>query len=118
MSDPIELICSLANCSREDAEESYKITKDVVESVDQLLAKSSSKVVIPKINRSREEKDPLLQKSEDAMKHMARKIHPTIVSKDPLSSSKHDEKQPHPVQKAQQSNYAQQCLLPFLGSKG
>jgi hypothetical protein len=118
MSDPVELICELANCSREDAERSYKETKDVVESVDRLLAKHKSVVNIPKVTRSHEKKDPILQNSENAMKHMSRKIHPSIASKDPLVSSTGSSKEPLPVQKAQQSNYAQECLLPFLGLKG
>lgn len=39
MSDPIDTICDLANCSREDAEKVYSETKDVVEAVDRLLVK-------------------------------------------------------------------------------
>lgn len=119
MSDPIEMICNLANCSREMAEESYKETKDVVESVDRLLAKTSStQTKIPTVVRQREQKDELLQKSEDLMNHMARKLHPGITSKDPLLPSNRDVPKPHPVRKAQQNNYVQECLLPFLGSRG
>jgi hypothetical protein len=118
MSDPVQLICELANCSKEAAEASFKETKDVVESVDRLLAKNqSNNVKIPTVTRSYEVKDPLLQKSEDMMRHMARKIHPNITSKDPLVSSNRDEKKPLPVQKAPRNNYVQECLLPFLRSK-
>lgn len=39
MSDPIDTICDLANCSREDAERVYYETKDIVEAVDRLLVK-------------------------------------------------------------------------------
>ena len=119
MSDPIQLICELANCSKEAAEASYNETKDVVESVDRLLAKNqSNNVKIPTVTRSHEERDPILQKSEDMMKHMARKIHPNITSKDPLVSLNRDAQKPLPVRKAPQNNYVQECLLPFLGSRG
>jgi hypothetical protein len=119
MSDPIQLICELANCSKEAAEASYNETKDVVESVDRLLAKSPSNgVKIPTVTRTREQRDPLLQKSEDVMRHMARKLHPTITSKDPLVSMIDSGKKPLPVQKAPQNNYVQECLIPFLGSRG
>jgi len=118
MSDPIEMICNLANCSRQMAEESYKETKDVVESVDRLLSKSSStQTKIPVVIRKREQKDELLQKSENVMRHMSRKIHPNITSKDPLLQPTRDEPKSHPDQTAQQNNCVQQCQLPFLESK-
>jgi hypothetical protein len=42
MSDPIDMICELANCTRKDAERVYSETKDVVESVDRLFVKPVS----------------------------------------------------------------------------
>jgi len=42
MTDPIDTICDLANCSREDAERVYSETKDVVEAVDRLFQKPVS----------------------------------------------------------------------------
>ena len=42
MSDPIETICNLAGCAREDAERAYREVGDIVEAVDKLLVKVSS----------------------------------------------------------------------------
>ena len=42
MTDPILTICNLSDCSREEAERVYAETKDVVEAVDRLLAKTRS----------------------------------------------------------------------------
>jgi hypothetical protein len=42
MADPIETICNLASCSREDAERAYSQVGDIVEAVDKLLVKVSS----------------------------------------------------------------------------
>jgi preprotein translocase subunit Sec63 len=37
MSDPIEMICTLSGCPREDAERVYAETGNVVDSVDKLM---------------------------------------------------------------------------------
>jgi hypothetical protein len=39
MSDPVEMICELAGCSKEEAEVVFGETNDVVEAVDRLMAK-------------------------------------------------------------------------------
>jgi hypothetical protein len=116
MSDPIQMICDLANCSKEEAETSYNETNDVVESVDKLLAKSSPNKYIPVVKRSSEAKDSMLQKSEDVMKYMSRKNHHNFISKDPLVSSSDSEKKHHLEQMVPQSNCVQECLLPSLES--
>jgi hypothetical protein len=56
MADPIETICSLASCSREDAEKVFSETKDVIEAVDRLLIKpqSSAEKYIQSRKRKRE----------------------------------------------------------------
>ena len=43
MSDPLEMICELSGCKRDEAEAAFAETKDVVESVDRLMAKSELK---------------------------------------------------------------------------
>jgi hypothetical protein len=42
MSDPLEMICDIAGCSKEEAEMVFSETKDVVESVDRLMKKTES----------------------------------------------------------------------------
>jgi len=43
MGDPLEMICELAGCSREEAEPVFAETKDVVEAVDRLMKKTELK---------------------------------------------------------------------------
>lgn len=53
MSDPVETICSLVGCSREDAEISYARTNSVLDSVDELMVFPESAVKLP-MKRKRE----------------------------------------------------------------
>lgn len=53
MSDPVETICSLVGCSRDDAEISYARTNSILESVDELMVIPQSAVKLP-VKRKRE----------------------------------------------------------------
>ncbi len=117
MSDPIDTICSLAGCPREDAERMYAETKDVVEAVDKLLAKVSSpaeKYMYSRRSKVEEtEEQKTLRKLRDVMEQITENIGKSISSNQRgsegsvVTPSHHEET-------VQQSNCSQECHLPSL----
>jgi hypothetical protein len=118
MADPIETICSLASCSREDAEKVFSETKDVIEAVDRLLVKpqSSAEKYIQSRKRKREvtEEEKIIGPYRVILKEFDEKMSTS------LSQHGHEgsvEMLARPAEMVLQNNCSQECQLPSLGSK-
>ncbi len=118
MSDPIDTICLLADCSRELAQKTYEETKDIVEAVDKLLEKVSSpaqKIIETKLKkRSVTHEEEIIAPIRKMLKQMD----------EARSTSSHQhgyegsvEKIDHHEETALQNNCSQQCQLPSLESE-
>jgi hypothetical protein len=118
MSDPIETICSLVGCSREEAEVSYARTNSVLDSVEELIVFPESAVKLP-MKRKRE----LTPEEEEVtrIRHIMEKAE-TEIQKSITASNQRDcgapcvTQTPH-EEKAQQNNDYLQCRLPSLVSE-
>jgi len=118
MSDPVDTICSLVGCSREDAEISYARTSNVLDSVDELI-------IIPKpaIKFSMKRKRDLTPEEEEVtrIRHLMEKAE-VEIQKNITSSNQRDcvepcVKQSHHAEMALQNNDFQQCRPPSLVSE-
>lgn len=123
MSDPIETICELAGCSREVAEESYSKTKNVLESVDELLITPPKKYTLPVIEKAEKTAEQLeIERIRHVLEEAEREIHEkikhkTLTGSNPLGSSESDETTTHLEETALQSSCFQECQLPVLESE-
>ena len=114
MSDPIEIICKLSGCSREDAERVYSETKDIVESVDRLMATTESRYakymkVFPK--REFTENQLKLASIRKTMEKIDSSL-PTCGG--PPVQTAQVETHSLPEEKAPQNSCFQQCQIPSL----
>jgi hypothetical protein len=114
MSDPIDTICDLANCSREDAERVYSETKNVVEAVDRLLVKpvyAADKYTKLKRQQTFTDEQKLLAETREVLKRFDEE-------RSTFQGQHVDEGssviQLHPEEMALQNNWSQQCQLPSL----
>lgn len=118
MSDPVDTICSLAGCSREDAEISYARTNSIVDSVDELIAVPKSAIKLP-MKRKRD----LTPEEEEVtrIRHLMEKAE-VEIQKNVTASNQRDCAAPsvtqtHHAEMALQNNDFQQCRLPSLVSE-
>lgn len=113
MSDPIDTICNLAGCSREDAEHVYAEVGDIVEAVDKLLVKvlSPADKYIKKRARQVTPEEEVMQPVRKVMKRFD-DVMSTGVGQHGHEGSV-EKLVPH-EETAQQSNCSQQCQLPSL----
>jgi hypothetical protein len=113
MSDPIETICNLTGCTREDAQRVYDETKDIVEAVDKLLEKVSSPAEKYIKKRVRQ------VTPEEELMAPVRKIMKAFDENMTTSLSQHghvgqvEQIAPH-EETVQQNNCSQKCQLPSL----
>ena len=79
MSDPIETICELAGCSREQAEESYQKTQNILESVDILLTIPPKKYTLPTFKKPEKSSEQLeLERIRKVLEDAESEIHEKI----------------------------------------
>ena len=117
MSDPLETICNLTGCTLEEAEKTYEETKDIVEAVDKLLEKASSKAEMY-IQSKRVKKQVTFE--EDIIKPV-RTLLKTFDEKMSTSLRQHGhegqvEKLNHHEEMVLQNNCSQECQIPSLES--
>ena len=73
MSDPLDMICEITGCSREEAETVFAETKDVVEAADRLLKKTelkSQKYIPTKSEQVLTDEQKEVKKVRELMKQM------------------------------------------------
>ena len=111
MTEPIDMICAITDCSREDAERVYKKTGNILDAADELMVKFESKFAkyIPakKVAELTEEQKEI-QRVRNEMKKFD-----NFISNRPG----HEElsvQQARLEETAQQNNCSQQCQLPSL----
>ena len=83
MSDPLDMICEITGCSREEAETVFAETKDVVEASDRLLKKTelkSQKYIPAKPEQVMTHEQKEVRKVREVMKQMDDKRGPTSLS--------------------------------------
>jgi hypothetical protein len=83
MSDPLDMICEITGCSREEAEAVFAETKDVVEASDRLLKKTelkSQKYIPPKSEQVLTAEQKEVKKVRELMKQMDDRRGPTSLS--------------------------------------
>ena len=114
MSDPIDTICDLANCTREDAERVYSETKDIVEAVDRLLVKpvcAADKYTRLRRQQTLTEEQILLSETREVLKRFDEE-------RSTFQGQRVDEgssvTQLHPEEMVLQNNCSQQCQLASL----
>lgn len=115
MSDPVDTICALVGCSREDAEISYARTNNVLDSVDELIVMPKSAIKLP-MKRKRE----LTPEEEEVtrIRHLMEKAE-TEIQKNITASNQLDCELPSVTkdlhaETVQQSNDYLQYPLPSL----
>lgn len=113
MADPIETICNLTSCSREDAERAYSQVGDIVEAVDKLLVKVSSPAdkYIKKREREVTPEEEIIGPIRKVMKKFDDRTS-TALGQHGYEGSV-GTPDPHEGM-AQQSNCSQKCQLPSL----
>jgi len=114
MSDPVEIICKLSGCSLEDAERVYSETKDIVESVDRLMATTETKYakylkVLPKKHLTEEQLK--LASIRETMERIDGTL-PTCGG--PPVQTAQAETHSLPEGKAPQNSCFQKCQIPSL----
>ena len=119
MADPLETICELAGCSRDDAEKVYSETNDVVEAVDRLLAKpqSSAEKYIQSKKPKKEvtEEEKIIAPYRKYLKELDEKMSSTSLSQHGHEGSV--ERLVRPAEMVLQNNCSQECQLPSLQSE-
>jgi ElaB/YqjD/DUF883 family membrane-anchored ribosome-binding protein len=113
MADPIETICNLAGCSREDAERVYSEVNDIVEAVDKLLVKVSSPAdkYIKKRKREVTPEEEVIAPIRKVMKQFDDRMSTALGQRGHEGSV---EMLAPREETAQQNNCSQQCQLPSL----
>jgi hypothetical protein len=118
MTDPVEMICNLAGCSREDAKIVYSETNDVVEAVDRLLIRTTSAAdkYIQGKKRTYEvtEEEKIIRPYREVLKDMDEKMSTSLNRRGHEGSV---EKLVHHEEMALQNSCSQECLLPSLQSE-
>lgn len=118
MTDPLETICNLANCSREDAERVYSETNDVVEAIDRLLVKkpSAAEVYIQSIKKPHEvsPEESIIGPYRAILKEFDEKMITSLNQRGPGGSGGMPVR---PAEMVLQNNYSQECQLPSLQSE-
>lgn len=115
MSDPIETICLLVGCSREDAELSYARTNNILESVNELIVVPES-ALKARMKRKRE----LTPEEEEVtrirllMEKAEIEIQKNVTASNQRDCAEPSVTQTHPEETALQSNDSLQCRLPSL----
>lgn len=120
MSDPIQTICNLTDCSIEDAKNAYEETKNVVDAVDKLL----SKVVSPSDKYTNKSKKQQILTDEQIEIAKVRKLmkenddrmyQPNVSGQSACEEL--DEKTDLREETVLQNNCSQECQLPSLESE-
>lgn len=105
------MICSLADCSFEDAKKAFEQTGNVVDAVDMLLGKGCDKTVKPKVKKELTD----VQKELERIRMITKEADDrTIISLGQHATSVSVEKQDHHVETALQNNCSQKCQIPSL----
>lgn len=117
MSDPIQTICNLTDCSIEDAKAAYEETNNVVDAVDKLLARV---VNISDKYTNKRKREPILTEEQieiakvrKLMKENDDRMYKSVTL-DQSESEESDEMQVHPEEMVLQNNCFQECQLPSL----
>jgi len=114
MSDPIDTICNLTGCTRDQAEEMYHETQDVVEAIDRLLEKpvsAADKYTKLKRQTVLTEEQKLLKQTREVLKRFDEE-RSTYQGQHVTEGS--SVIQLRPEEMALQNNCSQQCQLPSL----
>lgn len=115
MNDPIDTICLIAGCSREEAETSYLKTQNIVESVDELIVFPQTYVRLP----AKRKRDLTVEEERLYQIRILMEKAESEIQKKVNESNQRDceppvaQKAPH-AETAQQSNCSQECQLPSL----
>ena len=108
MSDPIQMICNLTNCSEQDAKDIYAKTNSVLESVDLLLERRPV-FDIRKFKKTmmnhQEQKDKKLEEIRELMRKVDENIATSLSQREP---SGQDGQITLLSETAQQNSYSQQ----------
>jgi len=120
MSDPIDTICNLVGCPREDAEQAYAETQDVVEAVDKLLVKVSSPAAKYLYSRRAEPHRTEAQQQIEKLRTIMEQIDKNITKS--TSSGQHGyegsvETPSLHEETVLQNNCSQECQIPVLQSE-
>jgi len=114
MSDPIDTICLLADCTRDQAEEVYYETRDIVEAVDRLLMKpvcAADKYMRPKKENKLTEEQKLLKQAGELLKKFDEER--STFQGQHVDEGSGVTQLPH-EEMVLQNNYSQQCQLASL----
>ena len=112
MSDPIEMICTLSGCPREDAERVYAETGNVVDSVDKLMVvvtPAYQKYIPVGIKKALTEEQVTVSNIREFMKN---NIDTRSTCGDPPEQPVQGETQIHREETVLQNNYSQECQIP------
>jgi hypothetical protein len=120
MSDPIDMICILTDCTPEMAREIYDQTKDVTIAVDKILFKTE---LPPKKKQVLDDANCEISKIREVMKQLDKKMDErpdstvnqfaaTSLSQRALAVL--NAKQDHREETVLQNNYSQECQIPVL----
>jgi hypothetical protein len=120
MSDEIQTICNLTGCSREQAEEVYAQTQNVVDAVDRLLVNVPSPAEKYIQSRRTQKYETEEQKHLRKLREIMEKIEENV--KKSTSSNQHGyegsvETPSRHEEMALQNNCSQECHLPSLESE-
>jgi hypothetical protein len=120
MTDPIQTICNLTDCSIEDAKIAYDETGNVVDAVDKLLIKvvnvSDKYTNKPKKQVVLTEEQAEIANVRKLMKENDDRMYNPIVSSQ-YECEELDEMQDHHEETVLQNNCSQECQLPSLQSE-
>lgn len=123
MSEAIDMICRLTDCTPEIAQEAYEQTKDVTLAVDRILFKTELPL---KKKRVLDEVSSEIEKIRETMKELDKKMDErpdSTVNQFPatsLSQRVHEEldaRRVHHGETVLQNNYSQECQIPVLQSE-
>jgi len=115
MSDPIDTICLIAGCSREEAEKSYSRTQSIVDSVDELIVFPKTYVKLP----AKRKRDLTPEEEKVSKIRLLMEKAEAEIQKNVNASNQRDceppsgQIAPH-VETAQQNSCFQECQLPSL----
>lgn len=122
MSDPIDMICALTDCTPDMARVIFEETKDVTLAVDKILFKTE---LPPKKKRMLDEVGSELEKIRETMKELDKQMDArpdSTINQYSTSSSQRvrEESVSRPVRRGEtvlQNNYSQEYQLPVLQSE-
>jgi len=114
MSDPIGMICELANCSRDEADRAYEKTRNVVDAVDMLLevpSMASSKYTCSRVTHQLSEEDREKKRIREILERFDKE---RATSLDQHVDEGSSVKLVPREETVLQNNCSQQCQLPSL----